>query len=93
MRSGVEIWVEHEKASTLQEIINNLTSSRFIHFEGQTVNTADIVGIFSAQTMDDHTRRKNGQWRCEYDKWHDRSQECACGRQQYQKFEDGKFSE
>ena len=58
MRSGVEIWVEQEKSDRLQSILTGITSSKFVLFEGQTFNTADVVGVFSAETMSDLTRRK-----------------------------------
>ena len=33
--------------------------------ENQIINKADISGIFNAITMEDKTRRKNGDWKCE----------------------------
>lgn len=78
MRNGVEIWVEKEKADKLQQALTVIRQSTFIHFENQTINTADIVGIFSAGTMADHTSRKNGQWKCEQGYWHDRGVKCDC---------------
>lgn len=78
MRSGVEIWVEQEKATRLQNILETITKSTFINFEDQTMNTADIVGVFSATTMADLTRRKNGEWQCKAGNWHKKSEECDC---------------
>lgn len=79
MRNGVEMWVEKEKAEKLQEALQRITQSKFIRYEGQTVNTADIVGIFDASTMADLTRRKNGQWKCKKGEWHESRQDCDCG--------------
>jgi len=82
MRSGVEMWLEADKAEKLQEVLQGITGSKFIRHEGQTINTADIVGVFTAQTMADHTRRKNGQWKCAKGAWHDKRQDCECRRSQ-----------
>lgn len=82
MRSGVEMWLEAEKAEKLQDALQNITSSKFVRHDGQTINTADIVGVFTAATMEELTRRKNGQWKCDKGAWHDKRQECECGRSQ-----------
>ena len=80
MRSGVEIWLEQEKAKNLQKKLQGIIQSKFIYHEesNQTINTADVVGVFSANTMSEHTRRKNGAWKCLYGEWHDRNQKCGC---------------
>jgi len=78
MRSGVEIWVEGEKAELLQDILENISQHKFIRFEDQTFNTADLVGVFSAGTMGDATRRKNNQWQCHQGTWHEKSEKCGC---------------
>jgi len=70
MRNGVQLWIEKERVERLQELLNNTSGNRFIDFDGQTINTADVVGIFTAESMADLTRRKNGQWQCDYGKWH-----------------------
>lgn len=78
MRSGVEIWVEDGKAQRLQDALGMITQSKFIRFEDQTFNTADIVGVFEAKTMSDLTRRKNGEWQCQRGQWHGKGEKCEC---------------
>ena len=79
MRSGVEVWVEGEDTKKLQGLLEKLMGKHiFINFLDQTFNTADVVGIFSAATMEDNTRRKNGQWKCYAGEWHDRQERCEC---------------
>ncbi len=78
MRSGIEIWVEQERARKLQTILQSLNQHMFIKFEDKTINTADLVGVFSALDMEDLTRRKNGQWKCKEEKWHDKRENCTC---------------
>jgi hypothetical protein len=78
MRSGVEIWVEEERIQKLQTLLDRITGTKFITFDDQTINTADIVGIFLAPTMHDYTRRKNGEWKCQNNHWHGRGEKCNC---------------
>ena len=61
MRNGVELWLEAERVKALQERIKQPDCPRFVSFGDQTINTADIVGIFTPATMEEQTRRKNGQ--------------------------------
>jgi hypothetical protein len=76
MRSGIEIWLENEKAKDLQIILNS-PKSVFVEIDGETINSADVSGIFTAERMEDLTRRKNGQWRCSFGFWHERFDQCA----------------
>ncbi len=78
MRTGVEIWVDGEKSQRLQQVLQGITQSKFIHHDGQTINTADIVGVFTAGTMEEHTRRRKGEWKCAQNNWHERKTECRC---------------
>lgn len=78
MRSGIQIWVESEKAENLRDLLVQITAHKFVKFEDQVFNTADLEGVYNAETMNSLTRRKNGQWLCRYDKWHDRKEECGC---------------
>ena len=78
MRSGVQIWEERENILKLQQILESIDSSKFVSFGEQTINTADIVGIFTAETMADYTRRKNGEWQCAYGEWHEKFDKCFC---------------
>jgi hypothetical protein len=36
------------------------------------------VGVFTAAEMEDLTRRKNGQWKCKWETWHELRQDCDC---------------
>ena len=81
MRSGVEIWLEEDKASSLQDALQKITTSKFVMTPDgrQTINTADIVGVFLASTMEDTTRRRQGEWKCGFGSWHQKKGECSCG--------------
>lgn len=78
MRNGAQIWVEKERAEKLFTLLPSITEHKFIKYEGQVINTADLVGIFDPATMEGITRRKNGQWQCKHLNWHDRGEHCKC---------------
>jgi hypothetical protein len=80
IRSGVEIWIDEEKANRIGNDLVNITV-KFLIVEGRYINVADIVGIFNPQDLDEVKRRKMGQNKCKYGKWHGRDEECQCGRQ------------
>jgi hypothetical protein len=73
-RANVEIWVEEEKIKNIKEFIGSQSSHKFIEVEGEFVNTADIVGIFSAKVMEERTRSRQGQWKDKRGAWHDKGE-------------------
>ena len=78
LRNGAEIWIEKDRAKQLIKLLENINQSKFINFNGELFNTADVVGIFSAETMEEITKRKNGQWKCKYNNWHEKFKKCEC---------------
>lgn len=77
MRNGAEVWLEEERVQNLIDNLMLLSGNKFIKVNDEIINTADIVGVFSAQTMEEITRRKNGQWKCDYGYYHSKYEECA----------------
>jgi hypothetical protein len=75
LRNNIEIWLEADK---LEPFISAIEKNKFVRIENQVINTADVVGIFEPATMENLTRRKNGQWKCEFGIWHEKGQRCEC---------------
>ena len=84
MRSGVRIWMEEAKTNKLQDVLDSITQHKFIRFEGQSFNTADLEGVYYASSMEDLTRHKNGQWQCQKGTWHEKRQDCDCVSKYYE---------
>ena len=80
MMSGVVMWVEAERATRLRAVLSSRDLPKFVEFEGELINTSSIEGVYSAATMADLQRRKQGQWQCQKGRWHDRNEKCECGR-------------
>ena len=78
MRNGVEIWLSAERAAIARSALLEIRESKFIHIDSQVINTADIVGIFTAEVIGDMARRRNGQWKCDSGTWHEKRQDCEC---------------
>ena len=74
MRDGIEIWIDEDKVDALQKM---LEKNRFVRIGKQVINVADVSGVYEAKTMEEKTRRKNGQWKCEAGYWHEKNQECG----------------
>jgi hypothetical protein len=77
IRGGVELWISVERQPELIAALNE-RDRRFLKINGQMVNVLEVIGVFTPEHMDERTRRKNGQWRCEKGHWHDRGQPCHC---------------
>jgi hypothetical protein len=74
MRNGVNIWVEKTRMDALYLVLEKSRESRFVTFDGTVINTADIVGIFTPQQMDEMSKRKRGLWDCQYGEWNARTE-------------------
>ena len=80
MRNGVEIWIEQGRVENFKKTLQQMRQSTFVELpEGQVVNTADIVGIFQAQDMEEARRKSWGQWKDKTGNWHDKG-ERVCPR-------------
>ena len=77
IRNSIEIWMDEKKWEKLEYALKN-SIGKFYDIEGRTINVADIVGIFLPIDLDEMKRRKNGQWKCKYGKWHNRGDDCQC---------------
>ena len=87
LRNGVEIWAEEERMAGLIQTIQNIKESKFVSYDGEIFNTADITGIFTPATMDDYTRIKNKQWKCKRGTWHNYREPCDCPEPQWERDE------
>ncbi len=79
MRDGIEIWIEDDKIQNLKKVLMITEKSKFIELDNEVINSADILGVFNANTMENKSRRRDGQWKCKWNYWHNRGEKCACG--------------
>lgn len=78
IRGNIEIWVEQDRADNMIALLTGNNAPQFVKYENRLINRADVVGIFTATDMEDHTRRKNGEWKCPDGEWHPKGAKCEC---------------
>ncbi len=84
VRSGIEIWIPEDKLQAFDLQYQRARQSGGLMLidlgDGriERQNPADVVGVYSAQTVEEARRRKNGQWQCREGTWHDRGEKCEC---------------
>lgn len=80
MRSGVEIWLDKEKAEKLMADMENGRIEKFFRVEGRLVNVVEMVGILTPADVRDIQQVRRGMWKCKYNIWHSKNDHCECGR-------------
>lgn len=89
MRFGLEIWVERERALKFYALLGQPNAPQFTEIDGNLVNRADVAGVFTAASMDEFRRRKNGEWKCYRGTWHEKRVECNCRKSDEEVFDPG----
>lgn len=77
IRGDVELWIDSDRQPQLHEALAD-KNKKFLTINGQTVNANEIIGVFTSEYIEERTRRKNGQWKCQKNHWHDRGKQCEC---------------
>jgi len=75
IRNGVEVWIDEEK---MDKILALLEKKGFFKIGKEIINSVDVSGVFSPQTMADYSNKRNGRWKCNNGEWHDRFEKCDC---------------
>lgn len=77
--SGVELWIDENRAEQLFKILERPDCPQFFRFDGRMISKGDIAGIYLATDLEDNTRRKNGQWKCmKCGRWNLKGKQCEC---------------
>lgn len=79
LRNGIEVWVDAERSRVIADDWRT-QGKGVIVVNDCYVNTVDIMGFFTPAALDDHHRRRQGQWQCKHGAWHERDGVCECGR-------------
>jgi len=84
LRNGIELWLEKERAENLMQKLEQGKEKGFVRIDNQFINVADVIGIFSPETMQTKEKVKQGQWQCQACKrWHPRGEQCGCAGGKY----------
>jgi hypothetical protein len=52
-----------------------------IELEDGSIVQARNLAVLSPQAYDTFSRHQRGMWKCKYESWHSRDENCECGRQ------------
>ena len=80
IRNGINVWLEDDQIVGLKVALKQSKESKFIEIGSRYLNTADIVGIFTPQDMEEQNKRKQGLWKCNHNEWHLPRERCECWR-------------
>lgn len=78
MKNGIDIWMDESSAKNLMQKMDG-TQHKIITFDDFQFNTAEYVGLFPQQVMEDLGKKKDGWYRCSKLKWHNKNNPCDCG--------------
>ena len=67
LNGGIEMWVDESQAEKVFQAIEG--GLKHLKLNGELINTFSIVGVFTAQTMEERIRRRNGEWQCAHGNW------------------------
>src|SRR3990167_560017 len=81
MKSGLPLFVDAERAKNAEQILASGTGHRFLGIDEQTINSAEIEGIYSPEQYEEIQRIKKGDYKCKFQRWHAKREECSCGKE------------
>lgn len=79
-RNSGKYYVTKDQADKLVAMINSSNPIKIIEIDdNQRFATADFVNVLPAWKIEEISREKNGEWKCQSGTWHDRFGICKCG--------------
>jgi len=79
MKSGIEIWIDSDKADKVMSYLQTQKTG-FGTIENRLINLVEIEGIFSPVDLEELSYRKQGIWKCKFNKWHNKNEDCSCSK-------------
>lgn len=75
--TDIEIWIDEAESQSIRQAAS-APDAKFIEVRGQFIAISAIAGIHTPTFMEEKTRRKNGQWKCKQNQWHEKNKPCDC---------------
>lgn len=79
MKSGIEIWIDEDKADKVMSYLQTQKTG-FGTIESRLINLVEIEGIFSPVDLEELSYRKQGMWKCKFNCWHNKNEDCNCSK-------------
>lgn len=81
LKKGMTFWVDDKRAESLETLLGGVTGHHFVKLDNETINTAEIEGIYTPEQYEQAAKIKQGMWQCPFRKWHERKGECYCQKE------------
>lgn len=80
MKSGLTLLVDPQTADVISTSLSRQSAHTFFRIKelGETINSAEIEGIYSPSKYEELLKTKSGEYRCSYDRWHKKRESCNC---------------
>lgn len=80
MKGGLTLLVSAETAIRLSKHLVDQEAHSFVKVDeiGETVNTAEIEGVYTPEKHQEMMRLRGGEYLCSFAKWHEKKQKCDC---------------
>lgn len=75
-RSLGNIYVTEIEANALTVTIAS-GKAKHVVIGGDLIMLNDVAGITSGETIRNLEKKKQGQWQCKYDRWHEKNDQCG----------------
>lgn len=74
-RSLGKIWLTENQAKQIKQLI--LQDKQTIVLGDNLIMKNDIAGLVTGEHINSLDKEKRGMWKCKYDKWHSKNEECG----------------
>lgn len=74
-RSLGKIWLTKNQAQQVKQLI--LQDKQTILLGEDIIMKSDITGLVSSERIAQLDHEKRGDWKCKYDQWHQRGEQCG----------------
>lgn len=79
IRGGIELWIDTERVIELEKALQDSTK-RFLKINGQLINSFEIIGLFTPESIAERHRLQTGEWKCQKGRWHEKKHRCDCSK-------------
>lgn len=80
MKSSLTLLVEASTADTIAAALGSQSGHTFFRIKelGETINSAEIEGIYSPSKYEELLKMKGGEYKCAFERWHKKREICTC---------------
>lgn len=77
-RQGGRFYVTAKQANNVKMLLSG-GGQGFVVVGESLIRVDDVNGVLTGEDIENADHQKRGEWKCKYDKWHERGQGCGHG--------------